>query len=159
MNAIKEDIIAHTPVVNTFPIIIRQLKDGSKCVFILDSLDLDNHTISMWPVDSNSTETFKVSLDAYKISTGVTDSEEARIMEQFATMNNIQFGLVLRKRLFKVNPAHVKAHEEVMSNMRESHQMRRRATDEPAPALFDKEAFAEKLMKAFAVALVEAMKD
>lgn len=159
MNAIKEDIIAHTPVVNTFPIIIRQLKDGSKCVFILDTLDLDNHTISMWPVDSNSTETFKVSLDAYRSSTGVSDSEEARIMEQFATMNNIQFGLVLRKRLFKVNPAHVKAHEEAINNMREPQEMRRRATDVPAPKPFDKQAFAEKLMKTFAVALAEALQD
>ena len=159
MNAIKEDIIAHTPVVNTFPIIIRQLKDNSKCVFILDSLNLEQNTINMWPADSNSTETFKVSLDAYKISTGVTDSEETRIMEQFATMNNIQFGLVLRKRLFKVNPNHVKAHEEVMQNMREPQVWHRRATDVPAPKPFDKEAFAEMLMKSFAVALAEAMKD
>lgn len=159
MNAIKEDIIAHTPVVNTFPIIIRQLKDGSKCVFILDTLDLEHNTISMWPVDSNSTETFKVALDAYRSSTGVTDSEETRIMEQFAQMNNIQFGLVLRKRLFKVNPAHVKAHEEVMNNMREPQSFHRRSTDIPAPKPFDKQEFAEKLMKAFAVALAEAMKD
>ena len=159
MNAIKEDIIAHSPVVTTFPIIIRQLKDGSKVVFILDSLNMEQNTINMWPADSNSTETFKVNLDAYHSSKGVNDKDEAQIMEQFAQMNNIQFGLVLRKRLFKVNPAHVKAHEEVIQNMREAPVMHRRATDVPAPKPFDKEAFAEKLMKAFAVALAEAMKD
>lgn len=154
MNAIKEDIIAHTPVVNTFPIIIRQLKDGSKCVFILDTLDLEQNTISMWPVDSNSTETFKVALDAYRSSTGVTDTEETRIMEQFAQMNNIQFGLVLRKRLFKVNPAHVKAHEEAINNMR------RRSTDtQPAEATLDKEALVEKLTKAFATSFALALKE
>lgn len=151
MNAAKNDSIQHNPIVNTFPIIIRELKDGTKCVFILNSLDMEKQTLEMWPANSNSNETYTVSKEAYDSSKSVPDADETIIMDQFAKINNITYGLVLRKRLFKVSPHHHSVAKLATSTLR-------RATD-IKPETFDKEAFIEKMILAVSTALREAIKD
>ncbi len=153
MNAAKNDSIQHNPVVTTFPIIIRELKDNSKVVFILNSLSMETETIQMWPYGSNSTETFTVSLEAYRSSMAVSEADEAAIMYSFAKMNNILFGLVLRKRLFKVNPLHFSQKKPATDTLRRAGDVK---SEPEAP--FDKEAFIEKIIVAVTTALREAIK-
>lgn len=153
----KNDSIQHSPVVNTFPIIIRMLKDNSKVVFILNSLSMKTETIQMWPSDASSTETFTVSLDVYKTSQSCSEADEAAIMDKFAKMNNISFGLVLRKRLFKISPNHPSLAKPATDTLRRADDMKPEEVTTAQPP-FDQEAFIEKIILAVSAALREAIK-
>lgn len=157
MNAKINDSIEHTPVLDTFPVIIRSLKDGTKAVFILNSLDHKKGIIEMWPHGSNSNETYTVKLDAYHDSIGVTDTEEKQVADDFTKINNIHFGLVLRKRLWKVSPDHPSVAKPAVNALRRSTDPKPEQVK--APEVFDKEAFVEKMILAVTVALREAIKD
>lgn len=141
MNA-AQNIIKH------FPIIIRKLSDGEKVVFLLDTLDVEKDKICMWPASSEDDTVFPVNLEAYRNSVSVSDEEEQSLMKRFGDVHNIQFGLQLRKRLYKQN-----VHSHKSQSEKNVNSTLRRASDKPE---FDKELYMEKLSMAMQAAIKAA---
>lgn len=155
-------------------ILTRATLSGQPVVFLLDTLNMEKGSISMWPV--NEAEPHTVNLDTYRNTRPVPDALEEQMINQYQQKFQPKGGVILRKRLYKdreqaarmATASHASVnvpHEPILHSVSNLHQQQREASPEAAtkPRMtleqWDKAAFVDRVMNAFTVALGAALKE
>ena len=90
---------------NASSILVRRDRSNLPAIFLLDSLDVSKGQISVWHGDP-SEQPHVADLSYYRATAPTSDADEASLIDAYRKAFNPPGGIVLRRRLFKVNPDH-----------------------------------------------------